>query len=99
MRRPTRPRPRALELQLGSRPSTAGILRLDFGGAPECERPNLLREFFERLGVRYDAEPLGDVPFEIDMTLQALPGLQLFSGIMCGSRTRRTRQSNDRTSA
>lgn len=82
---------------LGSRPSAAGMLRLSADGAPEYERPTLLREFFERLGVRYDTEPVSDAPIEIDLTLQGLPGLQLLSGRMQGARFRRTRESTDPT--
>ena len=83
---------------LGSRPSAPGTLRLSANGLPERERPLLLREFFERLGVRYDAEPVscGD-PIEIDLTLQGLPGLQILSGRMQGARYRRTRQGSDPT--
>jgi AraC-like DNA-binding protein len=82
---------------LGSRPSAAGMLRLSANSAPEHERPALLREFFERLGVRYDTKPVGDGPVEIDLTLQALPGLQLLSGNMHGASVRRTRDSADPT--
>jgi len=80
----------------GSRPSTPGTLRLSADAAPEYKRPLLLAEFFDRLGVRYDAEPVGD-PIEIDLTLDAAPGLQLLSGRMQGSRYRRTRIGTDPT--
>jgi AraC-like DNA-binding protein len=73
------------------------MLRVSGNGRPERERPVLLREFFERLGVRYDAEFVGDDPIEIDLTLQGVPGLQLLSGKMQGARFRRTRESNDPT--
>src|SRR5436305_5568360 len=69
-------------IQIGSRPATEGTLRLSANLAPECKRPLLLQEFFERLGVRYDAEPVDHDPVEIDLTIQALPGLQLMSGRM-----------------
>ncbi len=85
------------ELQLGSRPSAIGMLRLSLEGVPEYERPVLLREFFERLGVRYDAKPVGDDPIEIDLTLDALPGLQLLSGRLQGACYRRTRMGTDPT--
>jgi AraC-like DNA-binding protein len=39
---------------------------------------------------RTDIEPLRDHPFEVDVTLQTLPGLQLFAGKRLGSRNRRT---------
>jgi AraC-like DNA-binding protein len=73
------------------------MLRISASGMPEHKRPHLLREVFEPLGVRYDAEPVAGVPIEIDLTLRGLPGLQLFSGKMQGARYRRTRQSTDPT--
>jgi AraC-like DNA-binding protein len=85
------------QLLLGSRPSTTGIVRLALGDVPERDRPSRFIEFFDHLGVRYDAEQLGVDPIEIDMTLQGLPGIQLFSGRMQGARYRRTRKSSDPT--
>lgn len=82
---------------LGSRPSVAGILRLPLEGAPEYKRPILLREFFERLGIGYDAKPLHEDPIEINLTLQGLPGMQLLSGKLQGARYRRTRLGSDPT--
>jgi AraC-like DNA-binding protein len=82
---------------LGSRPSAAPMLRLSGNGAPERERLVMLRDFFERLGVRYDSEPTGNDPIEIDLTLQGIPGLQLLSARMQGARFRRTRESTDPT--
>lgn len=91
-----RPSP-AQGVLLGSRPSAAGMLHLSAGGVPEFERPELLREFFDRLGVRYDAELMGRDPIEIDLTLQGLPGLQLLSGKLEGARFLRTRENTDPT--
>ena len=85
------------QVLLGSRPSAVPMLRISTSGMPEHKRPHLLREVFEPLGVRYDAEPIGGAPIEIDVTLQGLPGLQLFSGKMQGARYRRTRQNTDPT--
>lgn len=86
------------ELRLGSRPSTTGMLRLLLEDTPEDKRPARLREFFEPLGVRYDAERAGDyAPVEIDLTLQGLPGIQFLSGRMQGARYRRTCASTDPT--
>lgn len=82
---------------LGSRPSSAPMLRLSADGLPEYERPALLREFFSHLGVRYDAELVGGDPIEIDLTLQGLPGLQILSGKLHGARFHRTRENNDPT--
>src|SRR5215468_10220929 len=85
------------EVLLGSRPSPTGMLRLSLGDAPERERPVMLHEFFQRLGVRYDAEGAGEDPVEIDLTLQGLPGIQFLSGRLQGARYRRSRESNDPT--
>ena len=93
----TQPSSLAPGIQAGSRPSAAATLRLAANEAPEHQRPALLSAFFERMGVRYDTEPTGDAPVEIDLTVQALPGLQLMSGQMLGARIRRIRESNDPT--
>jgi AraC-like DNA-binding protein len=89
--------PLAPGIQIGSRPATTPTLRLAANKAPEHQRPLLLREFFDRLGVRYDAQPVHSEPIEIDLTIQALPGLQLLSGRLQGSRYRRTRVGSDPT--
>jgi len=89
--------PSSPEIMLGSRPSAAGMLHLSGKDAPEHQRPRLLREFFERLGIRYEIEPLGGAPVEIDVTIQVLPGLNLLSARLLGARYRRMRESNDRT--
>jgi AraC-like DNA-binding protein len=73
------------------------MLRMCANSAPERERPNLLGEFFHRLGVRYDTQAVDGDPVEIDLTLQALPGLQIMSGRLQGARNRRTRGNNDAT--
>jgi AraC-like DNA-binding protein len=72
--------------------SAAEPIRLSLQGVPEHERPGLYREFFGRSVMRLDAEALPDHPFEVDVTLQRLPGLMLFAGTLHGSRTRRTRE-------
>jgi AraC-like DNA-binding protein len=63
---------------------------LSLDHVPVRERAGLYREFFGRSVMRLDVEPLRDVPLEIDVTVQRLPGLQLFSGILHGSCNRRT---------
>jgi AraC-like DNA-binding protein len=73
-------------------PSDAGPIRFAATGAPEPKRADLYREFLDRSVVRLDVEPLPDVPFDVDVMLQALPGLQLFSGRLHGSRNWRTRE-------
>ena len=82
---------------LGSRPSAPGTIRLSTHHAPEEQRPFLLREFFERLRVRYDPVRVGNDPIEVDLTLQGLPGLQLLTGKLQGARYTRRRENNDTT--
>jgi AraC-like DNA-binding protein len=88
---------RASGVLLGSRPSAPGTLRLVTSHAPEDRRPELLREFFEHLGVSYDAKPTGRDPIKIELSLQGLPGLQILSGKLQGAHYRRTRKNNDCT--
>ena len=73
-------------------PPPSGPIRFSLNDAPERERAGIYREFFGRSVARLDVELLPDAPFEVDITLQALPGLQLFSGRLHGSRNRRTRE-------
>src|ERR1043165_576538 len=84
-------------IRIGSRPATTTTLHLAANRAPEYQRPFLLREFFDRLGVRYDAQPVHGEPIEIDLTIRALPGLQMLSGKLQGSRYKRTRVGSDPT--
>lgn len=67
-------------------------VRFWLGDTPERERPAIYREFFGRSIISVDVELLGDMPFEVDVALQSLPGLQLLSGQVHGSRNRRTRE-------
>ena len=79
------------ELRPGSAlPHGPGPIRFSLDGVTERERPAVYREFFGRSVCRFDIEPLPDVPFDADVTLHSLPGLQLFSGRVHGSRNGRT---------
>ena len=73
------------------------MLRISLADTPEYQRPARFREFFEGLGVRYDAERMGDDPIEIDLTLQGLPGMQFLSGRMQGVSWLRTCTRTDPT--
>jgi AraC-like DNA-binding protein len=84
-------------IRLGARPSAGPVLRISGDGAPGRERPVLLEEFFHRLGVRFQAEPVGDDPIDFDLTLQGLPGIKLMSGRLQGARYRRSRWNNETT--
>jgi AraC-like DNA-binding protein len=55
------------------------------------DRLGVWREVIGRTVLRLDIEPLPDIPFEADVTLQALPGLAMLSGVISGSRSGRTR--------
>jgi AraC-like DNA-binding protein len=74
----------------GCRPSGPGPVRFSLEGVPERERPGLFRDFFGCEVARYDIELTPGVPFDIDVRLQAFPGLLMMSGRAHGSRTRRT---------
>ena len=58
---------------------------------PSASAPDAYREFFRRAICGVDIEPLRDVPFEVDLTLRALPGVQMLQGRVHGARGRRTR--------
>ena len=79
----------------GPRPSAPQVFRLDTNDAPVHARADLLREFFQRMGVRYEVAATGREPIKIDLTLRRLPGLQFSSGILQGASYRRTRATND----
>jgi AraC-like DNA-binding protein len=79
------------EILQGVPPTGTGPIRLSLSDAPERERPGLYREFFGRSLFRLDVEPVRDHALEVDVTLQNLPGLRLFSGKLHGSRNQRTR--------
>jgi AraC-like DNA-binding protein len=76
------------ELLRSARP--AGPVRFSLHDAPERKRAELYREFFARSVMGVDVEPFGETSFNAAVTLQALPGLQIFSGCVQGSRNRRT---------
>ena len=83
------------ELLTGANSAGPAQIRLSLGDIPEHNRLPVYREFFGRTVFRLDVEPLRDVPFMADATLRFLPGLQLFSGRVHGSRNWRTRQMLD----
>jgi AraC-like DNA-binding protein len=81
------------EVLLGSEPlpPPSGPVRFALPGWDERAQPTLVRECFAKMGLRYDIERLKDVPFHIDLSLNALPGLMMGIGKLHGSRNRRTR--------
>jgi AraC-like DNA-binding protein len=81
------------EVLLGSGPlpPPCGPMRFALPDWDERAQPTLVRECFARMGLLYDIERLPDVPFLIDLSLNALPGLLMGTGRIHGSRNRRTR--------
>lgn len=71
-------------------PDKLGPTRFSLRDSPERERDSLYREFFGRSVMRYEVEPSRDIPLDVDVKLQELPGLLMVTGKMHGSRNRRT---------
>src|SRR5262245_26989080 len=79
------------ELLLGAMPGGMAPIRLSLADTPERDRPGIYREFFGRSVFRLDVEPLRDVPFDADFTVQNLSDLMVLFGRVHGSCNRRTR--------
>ncbi len=71
----------------------SGPMRFSLEDVPERERLPVFREVFGRTVLKYDLEPLPDIPFHVDLKFQALPGLAIMSGRIYGSRDTRTRET------
>ena len=73
--------------------------RFSLNEAPTHQRPALLREYFARTGFAYNVDLMPDVPFEVDLMMQTVPGVRFTWGKLNGARNRRTRamvkHSND----
>src|SRR5579871_276355 len=65
----------------GRRPPPSGPIRFHFDDMPEPAQPTLLRECFARVGVYYEFGALRDVPFRVDLAINAFPGLVV---ALCG---------------
>src|SRR5215470_14940820 len=78
------------EIPPGMQLLAGGAVRFALDDIPEHERLPVFREVFGRTVLKYDLEPLPDIPFNIDLKFQALPGLMMMSGRAHGSRNRRT---------
>jgi AraC-like DNA-binding protein len=78
---------------IGAKPLAPGSIHFSLNGVPERDRPAMFREFFGQEVIKYDLERLPDVPFEIDVTLKAMPGLMMMSGYAYGSHNKRTRET------
>ena len=89
---------------LGSGPfqRPKGPVRWAFDDMPERQRPTLLRECLARAGVHYEFCPVGDVPFHVDLAMNALPGLMVVVGDLhatrrCGARELAAEARDDAT--
>jgi AraC-like DNA-binding protein len=81
------------EMPLGMQLLGGGALRFAVADVPEPERIPVFREVFGKQVLRYDVTPMPDIPFHIDLKLQAMPGLMMMSGRAHGSTNRRTRET------
>jgi AraC-like DNA-binding protein len=79
-------------MPLGMQLLASGSIRFSLEGVPEQDRLPVFREAFGRTVLRYDLEPLSDVPFDVDLKFRALPGVMMMSGWGYGSRNQRTRE-------
>jgi AraC-like DNA-binding protein len=73
-------------------PAPSEPVRFSLRDTPERQRNDLYRDFFGRSVMRYEVEPSRNIPFDIDVKLQMLPGLLMVTGKMHGSDNRRTRE-------
>jgi AraC-like DNA-binding protein len=67
-----------------------GPVRFSLEGVPDRERLGIYREFFGRSVCKFDIDPLDGVPFDVDVMLGGMPGLQLFTGRVQGTRCGRS---------
>lgn len=81
----------APEIRPGPAAVPPGALRCWLGDRAKRARPALLRDGFTRIGLRCEIDPAHDTPFEVDLSLSMLPGLQMAAGRLTGARSRRTR--------
>ncbi len=68
MRSESAPPSPARQLLLGSRPSATPVVRLALEDVPAHQRPARLRDFFARLGVRYDIATVGNHPRSVSLS-------------------------------
>jgi AraC-like DNA-binding protein len=70
-------------------------LRIATGTLPAAQRLEAFREIFGRKLLKIEIEPERGTEFDVDMTLQALPGLGTASGSLSPMRNRLTRELID----
>jgi len=74
----------------GERPPAHEPFRFSLKDVPERERPAIYRDFIGRWVCGLDVEPLPDGHFDADVAVRKLPGVQVMTGKVYGSRNRRT---------
>jgi AraC-like DNA-binding protein len=72
--------------------ANSGTLRISTTNLPARDRLAAWREDFGRKVLRLDFEPLRDVPFHVEMTLRALPALDMMSVRSSPMRVLRTKE-------
>lgn len=77
-------------LRPGSPRPATGPVRFTLASLPERDRMPIYRDFFGRSVCRFEIDPLDGIAFDVDVMLHSLPGLQLFTGRVQGSRCGRT---------
>lgn len=78
------------KMPLGIQLLGSDSIRFSLDGVPERDRLAVFREVFGRTVLKYDLEPLADIPFDVDLKFRALPGLMMMTGKVHGSRNQRT---------
>jgi AraC-like DNA-binding protein len=84
----------ALEILARAASPPPGPVRCGMRDKTECGRLSdrtALRNDFARIGLRCEVDPTHDAPFDVDLSLSRLPGLQMATGRLSGARSRRTR--------
>lgn len=81
----------APDLPLGLQLLADGSMRFSLDAVPERERLEVFCDFYEHAVVPVDAEPMRDQVPDVNLTLRALPGLQLAMGKLQGIHGLRTK--------
>jgi AraC-like DNA-binding protein len=68
-----------------------GPVRFSLATAPGADRVAVYRDFFGRSVCRFEIDPMDGIPFDVDVMLHSLPGIQLFTGRVQGARCGRPR--------
>jgi AraC-like DNA-binding protein len=68
-----------------------GSMRFSLDAIPERDRLEVFRDFYKSWVIPVDAQPMSDQVPDVNLTLRALPGLQLAMGKMQGIHGLRTR--------